>query len=75
MNLTQEQIQQIEGGAAVSIAIEGTPCVVVRQDVYDRVKNVLDESLDADTVYDLIESVMAEDDLHDPGLESYQKYK
>jgi hypothetical protein len=75
MHLTREQIQSLESGAAVSIAVEGTPCVVIRQDVFDRVRNVFEAPLDADTVYDLMESIMADDDLHDPGLESYQKYK
>ena len=45
--------------------------VLVREDVYARLR----ELLEADTVLatgDLLDRVMAEDDVNDPSLESYQ---
>jgi hypothetical protein len=36
MNLTQEQEQAIRSGKAVPVMVAGAPCVLVRQDVYER---------------------------------------
>ena len=44
MNISAEQIQAIEQGEAVELAIHGTRCVVLRQDIYERVKLVLEPS-------------------------------
>ena len=75
MNLTQEQVQAINRGEAVSVTVEGTKCMLVREEVYSRVQRVLEGALDGDTVYDLIDAAMSDDDANDPGLERYQKYR
>jgi hypothetical protein len=75
MNLTHEQITALDQGKVVPFVVEGREYIVLSREHYDRVKGVLEGELDADSVYNLIEAVMAEDDAHDPGLESYQKYK
>jgi hypothetical protein len=51
--------------------------VLVRADVYERLKAVLDEreGLDMRQVAVLVERAMREDDAGDPALESYQKYR
>jgi hypothetical protein len=41
MTLTKEQRQAIDSGDSVAVVIDGTPCVVVRQDVFDRVQRVI----------------------------------
>lgn len=75
MTLTSEQQQAVKQGQVVPVIVDDTECVVVRKDVFDRVKNILSDNLDADTVYDLMEKVMAEDDANDPLLAGYQRYK
>ena len=76
MNLSTDQQRAVEQGQAVPFVLEGTECIIVRKDVYERVKRVIDEeALDADLVYDLIASTAAEDDANDPGLQLYQQYK
>jgi hypothetical protein len=50
--------------------------VVMRADVFDRVKAVLDmDDFDPREAYPLVAPVLAEDDAFDPLLESYQKYR
>jgi hypothetical protein len=46
MELTAEQQQAVDRGEEVSIFIKQTECVVIRKDVYDRIKGlVYDDSL------------------------------
>ena len=50
--------------------------VLLRSEVYERVKAVLDDrDLDGVDVGALIADAMRDDDANDPLLESYQKYK
>ena len=41
MDLTSEQVHSIDDGNAVPVVVEGRSCVVLRQDIYDRVKRVV----------------------------------
>jgi hypothetical protein len=75
MNLTNDQLKAVEAGVPVPVLLDSTKCVLLREDVYDRLRQVTSDVLDADTVYSLIEEVMADDDANDPALQSYQKYK
>lgn len=77
MQVTSDQIQAIRQGEPVRITSEedGLECVVLRADIYDRVSVLLDDSLSQADVGLLIERTMHEDDLQDPLLESYQKYR
>jgi hypothetical protein len=72
MILTLEQKQALEQGSAVPVSIDDTECVVVRRDIYERVKRIVydDSELDPEEAYPLIEAV-----LDDEGLETYQQYK
>jgi hypothetical protein len=36
MNLTAEQQQALQSGHAVEVDVGGTPCVLIRKDVYER---------------------------------------
>lgn len=43
MNLTEQEQQAIEHGKAVPVLVGRTECVVIRRDVFDRVRSVIDE--------------------------------
>jgi hypothetical protein len=75
MQLSDEQIQALGFGQAVPVEVGGREYVLVSRETYDRVKGILAEAPDADTLYDLIEAAMSDDDANDPGLDRYQKYK
>lgn len=79
MNLTNEQAQAVKDGEPVAIRPPevGEECVVLRRDVYERIKHqVFDDSEpDPARLYPLVGRIMAEADANDPALESYQKYK
>ena len=74
MTLTSEQQQAVKQGQAVPVIVDDTECVIVRKDVFERVKSVLD-TVNTDTVYDLMERAIAEDDTNDPGLGAYKKFR
>lgn len=70
MELTIEQQAAIENGQAVEVVVGETRCVVVRREVFDRVKMALEELSPDETS----QAVLASWD-PDPGLDSYQKYR
>jgi hypothetical protein len=50
--------------------------VLVRADLYERMKAVFEEdALDMCQVAKIVDQAMCEDDADDPSLESYQKYR
>lgn len=73
IELTEEQQREVAQAKEVR-AIDpatNTQYVLVPADLYERLKGLLAD----ETVYataDLLDRVMAEDDAHDPHLESYQ---
>lgn len=78
MNLTNEQLQAFEKGEAVELTLNGIPCVVLRKEVYDRVKSIMeyDDSDDLPSpaaLSTLVRETMAEDDANDPLLDSYRE--
>ena len=77
IELTEEQRQSILQANPVRLALPelGTDCVVLRADVYERLRSVLeeDDGPNMRTVALLIERNMREDDANDPLLESYQE--
>ena len=76
MTLTAEQVQALKNGESVRIDPDiGTECVIVRADVFDRVKTLLDDGVTFEQVGILVNEALKEDDLDDPLLESYQKYR
>lgn len=48
MNITPRQLEAILGGEAVSITLDETPCVVVRQDVFTRMTEGTYDDVDFD---------------------------
>ena len=78
MDLTSKQRQALEQGEAVPVTVEQTECILLRRDIYERVKKVVqcdDREFDPREAYPLVNEVMREDDEHDPLLDSYQKYR
>ena len=41
MNLTTEQQQAVKQGESVTLNLDGTECILVRKDVFDRVRTLL----------------------------------
>jgi hypothetical protein len=72
MDLTNDQKNAVVRGEAVPIVVDATECIVVRADVFERVKAVLEDGLMPDQVGRLIEQNMQEYDEGDPLLDSYQ---
>lgn len=72
MDLTNDQKSAVVRGEAVPIVVDATECVVVRADVFERVKAVFDDGLTPDQVGHLIDQNMQEFDEGDPLLDSYQ---
>lgn len=70
MELTLEQQKAVENGKAVEVLVGTTRCVVVRREVFERARKVIDELTPEETSQAVLESWDP-----DPGLESYQKYK
>lgn len=73
VQLTAPQKEAVFRGEAVPVVIESTECVVVCADVFQRVKAVLDDGLDAEQIGRLVDANMRDDDLADPLLDSYQR--
>ena len=42
MDMTQEQKQAINRGETVDLRVDDTECVIVRKDIFDRVRRVLE---------------------------------
>jgi hypothetical protein len=76
MDLTSEQVRAIDHGDAVPITIDGRSCVVLREDIYDRVKRVTDfDDSDMSPEETYLAVLAAWDQDEDLGLDAYQDYK
>ena len=69
MELSAEQIRAVEDGEAVPVTVEHTQCVLVRADIYERVKAML-EIVEA---YPLIDETFREG-WEAPGMADYERY-
>jgi hypothetical protein len=69
MELSTAQIQAIENGEAVTITVGHTPCVLLREDLYERVKTLLD----LEAAYPLLDEAFREG-WEAPGMEDYDRY-
>jgi hypothetical protein len=77
MNLSSDQIEAVRQSEPVRVASPeiGTECVIVRADVYERVRAAVEDSLSIEQVGALIDANMKSDDENDPLLESDQRYR
>ena len=46
IELTEQQWRELASGRAVEVPGEPTPCVVLRKDVYDRMRQLLEQAED-----------------------------
>jgi hypothetical protein len=76
IELTEQQRQKLCQGEPVKVrpAEVGLECIILRADVYERLRFLLEDDLpDMRAVGRLIEQNMRDDDADDPLLESYQE--
>ena len=72
MTLTNEQRNAVGMGEPVIVEIDGAPCVVIRQDVYEKARKIIDFSeMPPEEAYAAIEEAWGDD----PGLDAYQDFK
>lgn len=79
MTITPQMKQAVDqaGGEPVRLSDPdtGDAYYLVKEQVFDRLKTVLDDGLNMKEVGILVEAAMREDDASDPLLDSYQKYR
>ena len=71
IELTEKQWQELASDAVVVDPKTQEEYIFVRRGVYDRLRAIVED----DTVYataEMVDRIMAEDDVNDPTLESYQ---
>ena len=69
MELSADQIRAVESGEAVPVTVAHTPCVILRADIYERVKAVLE----IEEAYPLIDESFQEG-WEAPGMTDYDRY-
>jgi hypothetical protein len=69
MKLSAAQMQAIENGEAVPITVGHTKCVLLREDLYERVKALLD----VEATYPLLDETFREG-WEAPGMADYDRY-
>jgi hypothetical protein len=77
IELTEAQRRELQQGSPVRVLPPevGAECVILRADVYERLRSLLEDDMpDMRDVALLIAQNMREDDEHDPLLDSYQEH-
>lgn len=74
IELTEQQSQELNSAEPIAIDPRTLETyVLIRRDVYERLKAAADDDYDPREGYPLVDQIMAEDDAHDPTLASYQE--
>ena len=72
MTLTTEQRHAVDVGVPVTIEIDGQTCVLIRKDIYEKSRKIIDlSSCSPEESYAGIEQAWGDD----PGLDAYQDLK
>lgn len=73
MFLSADQLKTLQSGAPVPLTLDGTSCVLLRKDLYDKVKGLIydDSEMDPRETYPAVLSVWDQDD-NPNDYESYQ---
>lgn len=74
MTFTQEERKAIEHAGSVAVTVDGIDCVVLRAEVYDRVRAVLTNSLDHDELRAILARSAENSDWLDPSMDIYDEY-
>ena len=69
--ITKEQMQAVESGEAVQITLEGTECVVIKKEVYESVRDLIDDAHPRAMKKHL--SQLMEEDWSDPAMNVYDQ--
>jgi hypothetical protein len=69
MELSADQIRAVENGEAVPVTVAHTPCVLLRADIYERAKAVLE----IEETYPLLDESFREG-WEAPGMTDYDRY-
>lgn len=72
--LTLEQVRAVRGGDAVSVDIDGTPCILVRRDVCESSKGGIDDGVDVRGTYGAVLRAWDQDGT-EPFPDDYQQYR
>ena len=70
--LTAEQCNALERGAAVPVVLGGIECVVLRRDAHERLRSLSydDSEPDPRAFYPVVGQIMADDDAEDSSLDA-----
>jgi hypothetical protein len=71
MNLTEEQVKAVEQGYPISLVVDRTECVLLRKDLYDQLRELL-EDWDPRIMRRHMAEMMR-DDWTDPAMNVYNK--
>lgn len=74
MTFTKEEREAIEQAGSVAVTVDGIDCVVLRAEVYDRVRAVLTNSLDHDELRAMLARSAENSDWLDPSMDIYDEY-
>ncbi len=64
MNLSGDQLKALQSGSPVPLNLDGTDCVVLRKDVYEKVKRLIydDSEMDPRETYPAVLAAWDQDD-------------
>lgn len=74
MTLTKEQRAAIEGAGNVQLVVDGIECVLIRSDVYDRIRGVLGDDWSHEEMLLALARSSKENGWDEPGMEAYDEY-
>ena len=79
IELTDEQRQQLQSGNAVDVVDQQTaqPYVVLRKDIYERVRNLLydDSEWSDDELLAMLTQSSKDNGWEEPGMDAYDRYE
>ena len=74
MNLTSDQRSAIETTGSVSVSVDGLECVLVRSDLFDRVRSLLGDDWTHEEMLTALAGSFVENGWDEPGMELYDDY-
>jgi hypothetical protein len=76
MELTSQQTDAIASGQAVPVAVNETECVILRKDLFERVRHLIydDGDLTRDEMQNLIAAIGMEAGWNEPEMDAYDNY-
>ena len=76
LNLTDEQLQSVKSGEPLRFTLDNTDFVLIRADLYERVKSLFDDSpLTEDDRLRLLQEFGKRAGWEDPEMDVYEAYR